>query len=101
MKKILFLVAACVVAASAQATASEARIRMLASTCYNCHGPDGTSSGAVPSLAGQEKSHLLQAMMECKTGERATTVMQKYMLGYSDEEIAQLADYFANMKQAN
>ncbi len=100
-KKFVYLVAAFAVAASAQAIASEERIRLLASTCNNCHGPDGVSSGAVPSLAGVEKSHLLQAMMECKTGDRMTTVMQKYMLGYSDEEIAQLADYFAGMKLPN
>ena len=77
------------------AQASDVRVRLLASTCQNCHGPDGKSVGAVPSLAGQDPGYLFKAMLDCKTGDRATTVMQKYMLGYSDEELQQLAAYFS------
>ncbi|HRH80338.1 MAG TPA: sulfide dehydrogenase [Thiobacillaceae bacterium] len=73
-------------------------LKVIAATCNNCHGPDGQSLGAVPSLAGQDRDYLRQAMMECKTGKRETTVMLKYMMGYTDDEIAQLADHFANLK---
>lgn len=78
--------------------ALDERTQMLASTCFNCHGPDGKSNHAIPGLAGLDKAHLLQAMMECKTGVRQTTVMQKYMLGYTDAELEKLAEYFANLK---
>lgn len=80
------------------ATPGVNRVQLIASTCNNCHGPGGQSLGATPSLAGLDKAYLRQAMMECKTGVRDTTVMRKYMLGYTDEEIAQLADYFASIK---
>lgn len=80
------------------ASALDERTQMLASTCFNCHGPDGKSQHAIPGLAGLDKAHLLQAMMECKTGVRQTTVMQKYMLGYTDAELEKLAEYFASLK---
>ncbi len=80
------------------ASAIDDRTHMLASTCFNCHGPDGKSTHAIPGLAGLDKAHLLQAMIECKTGVRQTTVMQKYMLGYTDAEMEKLAEYFASMK---
>lgn len=74
------------------------RVRLLASTCVTCHGPGGHSLGAVPSLAGQDPAYLRAAMLEQREGKRDTTVMRKYMLGFTPEEIGQLADYFAKLK---
>lgn len=72
--------------------------RIYASTCYICHGPNGKSEHAIPGLAGQDKDYLILAMKEQKSGARETSVMRKYMLGYTDTEIEQLAALFANMK---
>jgi cytochrome c553 len=77
---------------------TDRRVRLLAATCITCHGPGGQSLGAVPSLAGQDKTYLQTAMHEQKKGERDTTVMRKYMKGFTDDEIAKLADYFSNLK---
>jgi cytochrome c553 len=77
---------------------ADRRIRLLAATCNTCHGPGGKSLGAVPALAGQDKTYLQTAMHEQKKGERDTTVMRKYMKGFTDDEIAKLADYFSNLK---
>jgi len=74
------------------------RVRLLAATCITCHGPAGVSLGAIPSLAGQDASYLRDAMMEQRKGERETTVMRKYMMGFTPEEIAQLADYFSKLQ---
>ncbi|KAF0102371.1 MAG: cytochrome c class I [bacterium] len=82
---------------SAQAS-DNPRVRLLASTCVTCHGPGGQSLGAVPSLAGQEKAYLQEAMMEQRAGKRETTVMRKYMNGFTPEEIGQLAEYFSKLK---
>lgn len=86
------------IARAADTPPTDRRVRLLASTCVNCHGPGGQSLGAVPSLSGLDKTYLHTAMMECKTGVRETTVMRKYMLGFTDEEIVKLAEYFANLK---
>jgi cytochrome subunit of sulfide dehydrogenase len=74
------------------------RVQLLASTCANCHGPGGHSLGAIPSLASQDKAYLQTAMMEQRSGERETTVMRKYMNGFTPEEIGQLAEYFSKLK---
>ena len=72
--------------------------RTIATTCFICHGPNGKSSGAVPSLAGQDKAYLAEAMRDYKSGKRESTVMQKYALGYSDSEYDDLAAFFAAIK---
>jgi len=72
--------------------------RIYASTCYICHGPNGKSEQSIPGLAGQDKAYLIQAMKEQKAGTRETTVMNKYMLGYTDAEIEQIAAFFAGIK---
>ncbi|MEW6119518.1 MAG: c-type cytochrome [Pseudomonadota bacterium] len=74
--------------------------RTLAATCFNCHGPDGRSNGAIPSLAGQSRSDIVNAMKEFRSGQRDeyATVMKKYALGYTDSEYEAMAEYFSNIK---
>lgn len=80
------------------AQAADPYIRLIASTCINCHGPNGVGMGAVPALAGQDKDYLVQAMLEQKAGTRETTVMRRYMNGYTEQEMVKLAEYFNNIK---
>jgi sulfide dehydrogenase cytochrome subunit len=72
--------------------------RTIATTCFICHGPNGKSTGAVPSLAGQDKAYLAEAMRDFKSGKRESTVMKRYALGYSDSEYDDLAAFFAAIK---
>jgi cytochrome c553 len=83
------------VVATAQA---DSRTRTMAANCSYCHGPDGKSRGAIPSLAGLEKGYFAQQMKDFKSGTRPSVVMQKHALGYTDEEIEQLAAWFAAVK---
>jgi cytochrome c553 len=73
--------------------------RNLASACFTCHGTDGRSVGGIPpSLAGQGKAYLLQAMKDFKAGKRPATIMHQQAKGYTDEELEIIAGYFAGMK---
>ncbi len=72
--------------------------KVIASTCFICHGPNGKSSTAIPSLAGQEKAYFITAMKEFKEGKREATVMKKYALGYTDDEYEAMAEFFAKIK---
>ena len=91
------LLAGLVPALSALASENQ-RVRLLSATCITCHGPGGAGQGAIPALAGQDKAHLQETMMEQRTGKRETTVMTKYMLGFTPDEIGQLAEYFSKLK---
>ena len=86
-------------AASAQAQDPNLA-RNLAATCTACHGTDGRSvDGIPPSLAGQDKNHLLQTMKDFKAGKRpGTTIMHQHAKGYTDEQLELIATYFSSLK---
>ncbi len=72
--------------------------REVAASCANCHGTDGRSRGAVPSLAGRDKGELVRQMREFRDGKRGSTIMQQLARGYTDSEIESAAAYFAAQK---
>ena len=73
--------------------------RNLAATCFTCHGTDGRSVGGVPpSLAGQDKNYLLQALKDFKAGKRPATIMHQFAKGYTTEQIDLVAAWFAAQK---
>ncbi len=83
------------VVASAQA---DSRTRFMAANCAYCHGPDGKSRGAIPSLAGLEKAYFVDQMKAFRDGKRDATVMQKHAMGYTDAEYEALGAWFAAIK---
>lgn len=72
--------------------------KVVASTCFNCHGPNGKSGTAIPALVGQDKAYFVTAMKEFRDGKREATVMQKYALGFTDEEFESMGEFFAKIK---
>lgn len=72
--------------------------RNLAATCSNCHGTDGRSAGGAPSLAGVPAETTIQRMREFQEGKRSATVMHQLAKGYTSEQIAAVAAYFALVK---
>jgi cytochrome c553 len=69
----------------------------LVATCAACHGAagEGSSTGAIPRLAGQNADYLAHALSMFKDGTRASPVMQPIAKNLSDSDMRQLADYFA------
>jgi cytochrome subunit of sulfide dehydrogenase len=72
--------------------------RFLAANCTGCHGTQGRSIGGLPSLAGLDRSYILNAMEEFKSGTRAATIMHQHSKGYSEAQFELIADYFASQK---
>ena len=72
--------------------------RNLAATCGACHGTAGKGQGAMPGLAGLEKDYLVKQMQDFKSGARPATVMHQLAKGFSDEQIALMAEYFSKQK---
>jgi cytochrome c553 len=72
--------------------------RDIAATCANCHGTDGRSRGVIPPLAGRDAGAIVRQVREFRDGTRPGTIMQQLAKGYSDEDIAAAAAYFAAQK---
>lgn len=71
-------------------------VAVLAATCANCHGPDGRSTGGIPTLRGLPEAHLLQRLQAFKAGTaKDATVMTRLAKGYDDEQIQALAQWFS------
>ena len=87
----------CAAAAGAQAQVNQ--IKVWAAACANCHGTDGRAQPGMESLAGKNKDELLQKLMDFKTGRKPATIMHQLSKGYSDEQLAQIAAYFAAQKK--
>ncbi len=82
-------------AQSAQAPVSQHLARNLAAQCANCHGTNGRSVAEVPSLAGQSAAVLVSKMKDYKDGKQQATIMHQLSKGYTDEQIALIADYYS------
>ena len=77
------------------AEAADASPSMLGNACAPCHGTDGKSPDAIPALSGKSADYIIQRMAEFKAGAREGTVMNRIARGYTDSEIAAVAQHFA------
>jgi len=96
---ILIICAGLISVTTACATpAIDKHARNMASSCAACHGTNGNSVGGAPVLAGLDKTYFITQMNNFKSGARPATIMNKHAKGYNDEEIVQLATFFAAQK---
>lgn len=96
--KLVVVAVASLMAAGAGA-ADASKVRDLAAGCANCHGTQGVAQPGMVSLAGQSKDVLLKNLLDFKSGKRPATIMHQLSKGYTDEQLEQLAAYFANLKK--
>ncbi|WP_150124033.1 c-type cytochrome [Cupriavidus nantongensis] len=87
-------------AAPAQATDAALRARSHAAACTSCHGPAGRApaGSTIPPLAGRPQAELAAQMQAFKAGTRPATVMHQIAKGYSDDQIAAIAAWFAAVR---
>jgi sulfide dehydrogenase cytochrome subunit len=74
-----------------------AQAPLAAEGCLGCHGPNGTGAGAVPALAGRDAAEIRAAMAAFRANERPATIMGRVARGYTEAEIAALADHFGRL----
>lgn len=79
---------------------ARARGEVLSLSCSGCHGPEGRSSGIIPSFYGDSPEYLESALLDFKTGARTSTVMGRHAKGYSDEEIHLIAEYLGTVRKS-
>lgn len=72
--------------------------RTKAALCAACHGPAGVSVNPLwPSLAGQQEQYLVKQIRMFRDGEREEITMQPFVQNLSDQDIADLAAYYAQL----
>lgn len=102
MKKLLLSLSLLVclpgLAQAADAEAGKAK----SATCAACHGAEGIATAPVyPNLAGQNEAYLAASLKAYKNKERTggmAAIMQANAAALSDEDIADLAAYYASLK---
>lgn len=72
------------------------RGRELSAVCAACHGANGVSSNPEwPTLAGQHESYLLHSLRQYRSGERQNAIMAGQVMNLSDEDMRDLAAFYA------
>ena len=78
---------------------AQAQAPLSAEGCYGCHGPSGTGAGGIPALAGRDAAELRAQMLAFRANERPGTIMGRIARGYTDAEIAAIAEHFAQIRR--
>jgi len=69
--------------------------------CAACHGPDGNSMAPnFPTLAGQGERYLLKQLHDIKDGKRVVLEMTGQLTNLSDQDLADIAAYYASQKSS-
>ncbi len=71
---------------------------LAAEACLGCHGPDGRGTAGIPALAGRDRAELVAILVAFRGNERPGTIMGRIARGYTDAEIAAVADHFARQR---
>lgn len=71
---------------------------VLGNTCAGCHGTNGLSLSPMPRIAGFNEKFLVTTMKNFQSGEQFSTIMGRLAKGYTDEELAGMAKFFAAQK---
>lgn len=95
----LLLIGAGFLTTSAMAAGDVAAGKEVAATCVACHGEGGKGGmPGFPVLAGQHADYLAQALVKYQNGERQNPMMAGMAAGLSEQDIHDVAAYFASQK---
>ncbi|WP_407278342.1 cytochrome C [Aromatoleum evansii] len=90
------LAALCLLAGTAHAASPAATdARNLAANCTPCHSADTPEPNAIPRIAGLPAAKILHRLQAFRNGEAPATVMHQIVRGYSDHELALIANHLA------
>jgi cytochrome c553 len=92
------LAAAIGVASIAAAAVAWAEPPAGAMSCSGCHPASTRVTTPVPRLVGLERVVIVRAMQEFRSGQRASTVMDRIAKGFTDEEIQAIAAWYAGQR---
>lgn len=104
MKHMRFIVAALLLSMplAGHAAGDPEAGRRAAKTCMGCHGVEGYRNAYpsyhVPKVGGQHEDYIVSALKAYRSGKRSHQTMQSQAANLTDEDIANIAAYFAQQK---
>ncbi len=69
-----------------------------AAACSGCHPASTRVTSPVPRLAGLDRAAIVKAMQDFRSGQRASTVMDRIAKGFTDAEIQAIATWYATQR---
>ena len=104
MHPIRVLACACVALGAIAASAAENNkitIQNRIAQCQGCHGIPGWKTAfpevySVPKLGGQHAAYIVSALKEYKAGDRSHPSMRAIAASLSEQDMADLAAYYAS-----
>ena len=69
-----------------------------ASSCSGCHATSKSVDTPVPRLVGRSPAEIEAAMQEFRTGQKPASVMDHIAKGFSADELAAIAAWYAAQK---
>jgi cytochrome c553 len=70
-----------------------------AKVCEACHGPTGISiDPSYPNLAGQYEDYMVQALNDYRYGDRTNAIMVGMVGALSDQDVEDLAAWYASQE---
>ena len=95
----LLVIAALLMASPVLAFDKEAGKAKAEQVCVACHGLDGVGIlPSYPNLAGQYVDYLSKALKDYRSGVRSNAIMAGFAATLTDEDIQNLAYYYATLK---
>ena len=83
---------------AARAAGDVAAGKAKAAVCVGCHGANGQGVPPNPGLTGKTEDQLVQALKDYKSGKREHAVMKTFASQLNDQDMANLAAYYASLK---
>ncbi|RLA59222.1 MAG: hypothetical protein DRR04_09065, partial [Gammaproteobacteria bacterium] len=73
--------------------------RLLASQCAQCHGTNGYSDNEIEGIAGEEAKDMFEDLTDMKGEDKPEGIMDHQALGYTDDQIRRIAQYYASLPE--
>jgi cytochrome subunit of sulfide dehydrogenase len=67
-------------------------------SCSGCHSPSATDTSTPPRLIGRDPAKTVAALQEFRSGQRAATIMDRVVKGFTPEEIQAIAAWYGTQK---
>ena len=98
MKLLSFIAGVLAGASILPAAATAADAPPGATSCSGCHSPDATDTSVPPRLIGRDPAKVVAALQEFRSGQRAATIMDRVVKGFTAEEMQAVAAWYGAQK---